>query len=92
MFSKGRHFHRASFRVSLEYALYALINYKKERHVLECAACTKHNLWKDMQEMSNNKAFSKKTKSGKGVMREEDFTIHTNVSISYKYTYIFYSV
>lgn len=46
-------------------------------------ARTKNNLWKDIQETNNNKDFAKKNKSGKGVMREEDFTIHTNVSISY---------
>ena len=50
-------------------------------------ARTKNNLWKYMQETSNNKDFAKKNKSGKGVMREEDFTIHTNVSISYYYIY-----
>ena len=64
---------------------------KKKETCWDVLACTKNNLWKDMQEMNNNKAFSKKTKSGKGVMREEDFTIHTNVSISY-YIHIYFTV
>ena len=88
MFSTRKAFSQRRFRVSLEYALYALINYKKthinyKETCWNVLACTKNNLWKDMQETNNNKAFSKKTKSGKVVMRQEDFTIHTNTSISY---------